>query len=85
MSLMHFLVSAFQLAFHIYKEEEPAISGRIEPSEPTFGSNFAKQLPVQEAEMEIQPNSRPSCWVLSQLPLCYPLSAGTSCAGSTFT
>jgi len=43
------------------KEEEPEISGRIERSKPTFGSNFAKELPVQESKTEIQPNAKPSC------------------------
>jgi hypothetical protein len=62
------LLFRFQPAFHI-----SAISGRIEPSKPTFGSDFAKELPVQESKTEIQPNAMPSCWVLSQLPLCYPL------------
>jgi len=27
---------------------------------------------VQESKTEIQLNAKPSCWVLSQLPLCYP-------------
>jgi hypothetical protein len=48
---------AFQLAFHSYKRGRTGYFWRIEPSEPTFGSNFAKELPVQEVETEIQPNS----------------------------
>ncbi len=27
---------------------------------------------MQEAKTEIQLNAKPPCWVLSQLPLCYP-------------
>ena len=32
------------------EEGEPAISGRIEPSKPTLGSNYVKELPVQESK-----------------------------------
>ena len=53
-------------------EGEPAISGRIEPLKPTLGSNFVKELRVQESKTEIRLTTKPFCWVLSQLPLCYP-------------
>jgi hypothetical protein len=36
------------------KEGEPAISGRIEPSKPAWGSNLVKKLPGQESKTEFQ-------------------------------
>jgi hypothetical protein len=32
---------------------------------------------VQESKTEIRLNTKPSCWVLSQLPLCYPVYGGS--------
>jgi hypothetical protein len=37
-----------------------------------MGSNFSKELPGQESKAEIILNAKPSCWVLSQRPLCRP-------------
>ena len=53
-------------------EGEPAISGRIEPLKPTLGSNFVKELRVQESKTEIQLNAKHLVGSYRSFP-CVPL------------
>jgi hypothetical protein len=57
------------------KEEEPPISGRIEPSKQARGSNFAKELPVQELKTKIQPECKAILLGLIAASLVLPLVA----------